>query len=121
FACWPGTRASTVRPGAEAQASVSVTLAATSSPPSRVNPFTQQPISEGPATLDTAIRELPRQRPFLANTEGLFRELRPGVKAFSAAAPDLADALVAGVHVLPKTPAFNRQVADLLRTLQEFS
>jgi ABC-type transporter Mla subunit MlaD len=84
-------------------------------------PFIQESISEGPATLDATIRELPLQRPFLANTEGLFRELQPGVRAFSQAAPDLADALVAGTRALPETPPFNRQVADLLLTLQDFA
>jgi virulence factor Mce-like protein len=110
-----------VAPAAEDQASLFVGLDTTFSALSQVRPFIQESISEGPETLDTTIRELPLQRPFLANTEGLFRELRPGVRAFSQAAPDLADALVAGTRTLPKTVAFNRQVADLLQTLQEFS
>ena len=35
-----------------------------------------------------------------ANTEGLFRELQPGVRALRTAAPDLADALEIGTPVL---------------------
>jgi phospholipid/cholesterol/gamma-HCH transport system substrate-binding protein len=113
--------ASIVAPAAEAQAELFVNLDITFSALSEVTPFIQESISEGPETLDTAIRELPLQRPFLANTEGLFRELQPGAAALRRAAPDLADALVAGTQTLPKTPPFNRQVADLLQTLQEFS
>jgi phospholipid/cholesterol/gamma-HCH transport system substrate-binding protein len=110
-----------VAPAAESQAQLFVNLDTTFSALSEVKPFIQESISEGPETLDTAIAEFPKQRPFLANTEGLFRELRPGAEALRVAAPDLADALVAGTRTLPKTPPFNRQVADLLQTLQEFS
>jgi virulence factor Mce-like protein len=110
-----------VAPAAESQAQLFVNLDTTFSALSEVKPFIQESISEGPETLDTAIAEFPKQRPFLANTEGLFRELRPGAEALRVAAPDLADALVAGTRTLPKTPPFNRQVAGLLQTLQEFS
>jgi virulence factor Mce-like protein len=110
-----------VAPAAESQAQLFVNLDTTFSALSEVRPFIQESISEGPETLDTAIAEFPKQRPFLANTEGLFHELRPGAEALRVAAPDLADALVAGTRTLPKTPPFNRQVADLLQTLQEFS
>jgi ABC-type transporter Mla subunit MlaD len=110
-----------VSPAAEAQAQLFVNLDITFSALSEVTPFIQESISEGPETLDTAIAELPKQRPFLANTEGLFRELKPGADALRVAAPDLADALVAGTQTLPETPPFNRQVAELLQTLQEFS
>jgi ABC-type transporter Mla subunit MlaD len=110
-----------VAPAAESQAQLFVNLDTTFSALSEVKPFIQESISEGPETLDTAIAEFPKQRPFLANTEGLFRELKPGADALRRAAPDLADALVAGTRTLPKTPPFNRQVADLLQTLQEFS
>jgi ABC-type transporter Mla subunit MlaD len=110
-----------VAPAAETQAELFRNLDITFSALAEVTPFIQESISEGPETLDTAIAEFPKQRPFLANSEGLFRELQPGADALRRAAPDLADALVAGTRTLPKTPPFNRQVADLLRTLQEFS
>jgi ABC-type transporter Mla subunit MlaD len=110
-----------VAPAAESQAQLFVNLDTTFSALSEVTPFIQESISEGPETLDTAIAEFPKQRPFLANTEALFHELRPGAEALRVAAPDLADALVAGTRTLPKTPPFNRQVAELLQTLQEFS
>ena len=43
-------------------------------------PFIQESISEGPATLDAGIEQFPLQRPFLANTAALFRELQPGAR-----------------------------------------
>ena len=64
----------------------------------------------------------PIQRPFLRNTEGLFRELRPGAAALRTSAPTIADALVEGTRVLPRTAAVQpapavaaRGVADVRR------
>jgi hypothetical protein len=84
-------------------------------------PFIQESISEGPETLDAAIAGFPEQRPFLANTEGLFRELQPGVRALRTAAPDLADALELGTPVLERSPPFNDRLASLLTELQTFA
>jgi ABC-type transporter Mla subunit MlaD len=84
-------------------------------------PFIQDSITGGVPALDEAIRSLPVQRPFLANSEGLFRELRPGAKALRTAAPVLADALEAGTRNLPRTVALNRRLESLLRELQSFS
>ena len=53
-------------------------------------PYIQDSITEGRPALDAAIRSFPIQRPFLRNTEGLFAELRPGVRSLRTAAPDLA-------------------------------
>jgi hypothetical protein len=84
-------------------------------------PYLQDAIAEGPETLDAAIESFPVQRPFLANTEGLFRELRPGVRSLRTAAPDLADALEVGTPTLLRTPPFNRRLASLLTELQTFA
>jgi len=84
-------------------------------------PFIQESISEGPETLDAAIEGFPVQRPFLANTEGLFRELRPGVRALRTGAPALADALEVGTPTLRRTPPFNERLASLLAELQTFA
>ena len=58
----------------------------------------------GPPTLDDgdprASRASGRSWP---TAQALFRELRPGVGALRAAAPDLADALAVGTPTLPKT------------------
>src|SRR5215208_812386 len=83
-----------VAPAAQAQADLFVILDVTFAALREVaRPYIQDSISEGPATLDAAIEGFPAQRPFLANTEALFRELQPGARALLTAAPDLADAL----------------------------
>ena len=84
-------------------------------------PFIQESISNGPESLDAGIRGFPVQRPFLANTEGLFRELRPGVRALRGAAPDLADALEIGTPTLLPAAAVQqppRLAADRARALR---
>jgi virulence factor Mce-like protein len=114
--------ASIVAPVAESQAELFVNLDTTFGALREVaRPFIQESISEGPETLDAAIAGFPEQRPFLANTEGLFRELQPGVRALRTAAPDLADALELGTPVLERSPPFNDRLASLLTELQTFA
>jgi hypothetical protein len=84
-------------------------------------PYIQDSITGGQPALDTAIGTLPAQRPFLRNTEGLFRELRPGAAALRTSAPTIADALEEGTRVLPRTPPFNRRLASLLDELETFA
>ena len=77
-----------VAPAAESQAALFVNLDATFGALREVaRPYIQESISEGPATLDAAIESFPVQRPFLANTEGLFRELQPGAASLATTAP----------------------------------
>jgi virulence factor Mce-like protein len=117
-----GAAAAIVAPAAETQAQLFVNLNTTMAALNKVaRPYIQQSISEGPATLDTAIAELPQQRPFLANTQGLFHELRPGVRALRDSAPVLSAALAAGIRTLPRTPALNRRLASLLTELKAFA
>jgi virulence factor Mce-like protein len=110
-----------VAPAAESQAQLFVNLDRTFGALRAVAPFIQESISEGPETLDAAIAGFPVQRPFLANTAGLFRELQPGVRALRGAAPDLADALEIGTPVLKRTPPFNERLASLLTELETFA
>ena len=111
-----------VAPAAETQAQLFVNLDRTFAGLREVaRPFVQDSISEGPETLDAAIEGFPVQRPFLANTEGLFRELRPGVRALRGAAPELADALEVGTPTLRRLPALNERLAALLTELERFS
>jgi virulence factor Mce-like protein len=84
-------------------------------------PFIQDAISEGPSTLDVATASLRRQRPFLANSEGLFRELRPGAAALRIAAPTLADALRIGTPTLIRSQALSRRLVPLARALETFA
>jgi hypothetical protein len=111
-----------VAPAAETNASLFVNLDATMSALRAVaRPYIQDSITKGKPALDEAIRDFPRQRPFLANSEGLMRELRPGVRALRTAAPPLSDALGAGIKVLPKTPPLNKRLESLLNELRTFS
>ena len=117
-----GDAARIVAPAAETQADLFVNLDTTFTALNGVaKPYIQDSITEGVPALDAAIESFPIQRPFLRNTEGLFHELRPGVKALSTAAPDLADALEFGTPTLLRTPAFNRRLASLLQELQTFA
>src|SRR5215218_7416938 len=114
--------AAIVAPAAETQARLFVDLDRTFGALREVaRPYIGESISEGPETLDTAIRGFPVQRPFLANTEGLFRDLRPGVRALRGAAPDLADALAVATPTLRRLPQLNRRLASLLQELERFS
>jgi ABC-type transporter Mla subunit MlaD len=114
--------AALVAPVAETQARLFVNLDRTFGALREVaRPYIQDSISGGPPALDAGIRSFPIQRPFLANTEALFRELRPGVAALRSSAPTLADALVEGTRTLRRSPPFNRRLASLLDTVQEFA
>jgi ABC-type transporter Mla subunit MlaD len=117
-----GTFNALVAPVAETNASLFVNLDATMAALREVaRPYIQDSITKGKPALDEAIRDFPRQRPFLANTEGLMRELRPGVRALRTAAPALSDALGTGIKVLPRTPPLNKRLESLLAELKTFS
>jgi virulence factor Mce-like protein len=117
-----GEAAAIVAPAAEAQAELFVNLDTTFAALREVaRPYIQDSISGGPPALEAGIRSFPIQRPFLANTEGLFRELRPGARALRTSAPVLADALEEGTTTFRRSPPFNRRLASLLEALQEFA
>jgi virulence factor Mce-like protein len=117
-----GDAAAEVAPAAEEQAELFVNLDTTMAALREVaRPYIQDSITKGRPALDEAIRSFPIQRPFLANSEGLFRELRPGVRALRTSAPVLADALEIGTPTLRRSVAFNRRLEPLLRELQTFA
>jgi ABC-type transporter Mla subunit MlaD len=117
-----GRTAEIVAPAAEAQAELFVNLDITFRALREVaRPFIQDSITGGVPALDAGIRSFPIQRPFLRNTELLFRELQPGAAALRKYAPTIADALEAGIEVFPRTPAFNRRLGSLLREVQTFA
>ena len=117
-----GDAARIVAPAAETQADLFVNLDTTFSGIDEVaRPFIQDSITEGRPALDTAIRSFPVQRPFLRNTQGLFHELRPGVRSLRTAAPNLASALTVGTRTLRRSPALNRRLANLLAELRRFA
>ena len=108
-------------PVAEEQASLFVNLdTAFTAWASVARPFLQETISESPPSEALAIREFPRQRPFIRNNTAFFRELRPGVAVLPHAAPILADAFEAGTDVLPRTKQMNSDLADVFEKLEEF-
>jgi virulence factor Mce-like protein len=114
--------AAIVRPVADTQAELFTNLDITFTALSEVaRPFIQETISQSPPTMDVAIREFPRQRPFLRNTAGLMRELGPGVNALPATLPDLADAAEFGTVAFRRSPPFNRQLADVFLAVERFA
>ena len=98
--------AAIVAPAAETQASLFRNLDATMAALREVaRPYIQDSIEGGKPALDAGIESLPRQRPFLANTEGLMRELQPGARALRTAAPELSARSATGIEVLPQHAA----------------
>lgn len=117
-----GRTSAIVAPVAEAQASLFRNLDTTFSAFASVaRPYLQDAISGGPPALDTAIREFPKQRPFLTNNTRFFAALRPGAKALSAAAGDLADAFTVGTPALRKSVAMNKALKPTFQSLQAFA
>jgi virulence factor Mce-like protein len=117
-----GDAAEEAAPVAEEQAALFVNLDVSfTALASIARPFLQETISEAPATQEVAIRDFPRQRPFIRNQTALFRELRPGVATLPHSAPILADAFEAGTEVLPRTPRMNEDLAEVFEALEDFS
>jgi virulence factor Mce-like protein len=117
-----GDAAAEAAPVAEEQAALFVNLDISFTALASVaRPYLQETISESPATEEVAIRDFPRQRPFLRNQTALFRELRPGVATLPHSAPILADAFQAGTDVLPRTEQLNNDLADVFEALADFS
>jgi virulence factor Mce-like protein len=117
-----GDAAEEAAPVAEEQAALFVNLDVSfTALASIARPFLQETISESPPSEEVAIRDFPRQRPFIRNNTALFRELRPGVATLRTSAPILADAFEAGTEVLPRTPPMNRDLAEVFEALADFS
>jgi virulence factor Mce-like protein len=113
--------AAEVSPVAEQQAALFRNLDTTFTALASVaRPYIQDFITESPPTEQAAIREFPRQRPFLVNTAALFRELRPGVRVLPSALPVLADALQIGKGTLARTPALNAELTGVFHSLDRF-
>ena len=110
-----------VAPVAEEQAELFANLETTFTALREVAPQIQETISAGRPALDTAIRSLPAQRPFLTNSTRLFAELRPGARALGQAAPDLSAAVSVGTPTLRRSVALNRRLEPVFTTLQEFA
>lgn len=84
-------------------------------------PYLQDTITGGPPALDQAIHSFPIQRRFMANAEGFFHELRPGIVALRKAAPALANAFTIGTPALERATKLNDQLRETFAKLQDFS
>jgi virulence factor Mce-like protein len=116
-----GATAAQVAPVAETQAAMFAHLDTTFTALAEVaRPYIQESISESPPTELTALDTLPRVRPFLANTAGLFEDLQPAATALDEGAPEIASALDAGVPVLEDAPELNEELAPTLEALEAF-
>jgi virulence factor Mce-like protein len=114
--------AAEVAPVAEQQGSLFRNLATTFDAfQSIARPFLQDTISGGPAALDEAIRSFPIQRPFLANSAGLFKELQPGTAALRTSAPLLASAFTVGTTQVRRAASLNTELATTLNAVQAFA
>ena len=113
--------ASEVAPVASEQAEMFVNLDTTFTALARVAPSLAETIEETPPTFAVATDTLPTIRPFLANSAGLFNELRPGIQALTSAAPVTADALETGVDPLNDSPQLNRELGPTAESLQDFN
>lgn len=114
--------AAEVAPVAEVQAQLFVELDVTLAAFADVaRPFLQETISRTPDTLQTATDTLPRIRPFLVNTRGLFVDLQPGTRALADSADDIEAALVAGTPVLRRSRILNRELAPTAASLRRLT
>jgi len=110
-----------VAPVAQTQADLFANLDTTFSALSDVSDDIRSSIRGGPAALDAAIKGFPVQRPFLANSEALFRELKPGVHALRKTSGDLADAFEVGTPALKRSVALNKRLSSSFLALQRFA
>jgi len=76
-------------------------------------------ISEGVPTLETGIRSLPVQRPFLRDFAEFSRLLRPGVRDLRISLPVLNGAISRGRKVLRRTVGMNQDLEDVMVELEE--
>lgn len=114
--------AAVVAPVAETQAELFANLDTTFTALAAVaRPYIQESITEGPASLDTATRDFPKLRPFLANSAQLFHEFQPAIDALADASPALANAARIGTPVLERTPELNARVAKTFKAVEKFS
>jgi virulence factor Mce-like protein len=117
-----GRTSAIVAPVADQQGALFTNLDTTFSAfASIARPYLQDSISGGPPAEQTAIDELPKQRPFLKNSTELFADLRPGIAALSGAAHDLADAFTVGVPALKESVQLNKELKPTFESLKSFA
>ena len=108
-----------IAPVADTYAQLFENMATTFEALSREPESLRQTIERSPRTLDTGIRSLPVQRPFLADAEILFRRLEPVAAELDRTAPVLTRALNVGTPVLRKAPALYKRTEGVLDALYQ--
>ncbi len=114
--------AAEVAPVAETEAQMFVQLDTTMAAFADVaEPYLRETIAKGPETLQTTIETLPRIRPFLINSRGLFNDLEPGTEVLATSADTIESALRAGIPALRRSPILNRELAPTAASLRAFN
>jgi ABC-type transporter Mla subunit MlaD len=114
-----GDAARIVAPVAEEQAELFTNMAISFAAISSDEEALRDAISEGVPTLETGIRSLPVQRPFLRDFAEVSRLLRPGVRDLRISLPVLNSAVGIGAKTLRRTPPFNADLEDVMGQLEE--
>jgi hypothetical protein len=70
----------------------------------------QATLEKSPPTLDTSVRSLRVQRPFLADFTDLSRRLRPAARELPRSLPRINAAFRTGIPVLPRTEKLSRRL-----------
>ena len=105
-----GETSAEVRPVARLQSELFGLMADTFDAITRDPDAFRATIEKTPPTLDTGIRSLPVQRPFLEDFIDLTRRLRPTGRILPAALDRINPALRTGTQVLPQTVRLNEEV-----------
>jgi ABC-type transporter Mla subunit MlaD len=78
-------------------------------------------IAQSPPTLDVATASLRAQQPLLVDLTTFSDYMAPATAELRAALPNVNPALLAGVRVLPRTPAMNQRLQGVLGALQSLA
>jgi hypothetical protein len=112
-----GRTAAQVAPVATTQAQLFTNMADTFAAFSECPSCLQQTIEKSPPTLDTSIRSLRVQRPFLGDFADLSARLRPTVNQLPVSLPKISSAFKVGTPVLPRTVQLNEDLKGALDQL----
>ncbi|MDO8209409.1 MlaD family protein [Conexibacter sp. CPCC 206217] len=117
-----GRTAEAIVPVAEQQGQLFVNLSTTFDAFAAVaRPYLQDSITGGPPAMETAIRDFPFQRTFLADSAEFFRLLQPGAAELPSTAPLLAEAFTVGTRTITRASALNERLGRSMRSLEAFA
>jgi len=78
-------------------------------------------IRQSPPTLEVSTDSLRAQQPFLTDLTTFANYMAPATGELRAALPDINPALEAGIAVLPRTPAMNEKLGEVLDALKRLA